>query len=297
MRVSKTALWPIELINVEDRQKYSRKLDGNQTTESLKLTTTKPQQRMPILQEGIQSITGPTNLGSLANGWGLKISTELMRVPARILDAPEINYGGNKKEKPNNGQWKLANHKFTQPKQISSLYVFVFAQPNWFNLGAAQASVTAMIRALRETGCQVATDKPHIFYGDRNASNDMTNLIKTKIKGTGATGPPQMILCYLTHKPSPDYAVIKRFGDVETGVVTQVLQVSKVTNPKVGGRECKLGRELASSGEGNADMDWYVCRLRQPGAQDQRKAGRQELSPLTRTAGTRPARRQGQDYG
>lgn len=93
VRISKTALWPLELCNVDDRQKYPKKLDPQQTADSLKLTTIKPQERVPILRQGIQTIM-PTNAGSPLNQWGLQISQELMQVEGRILPAPEINYGG-----------------------------------------------------------------------------------------------------------------------------------------------------------------------------------------------------------
>ncbi len=93
MRVSKTALWPLEFCNVDDKQKYAKKLDPQQTADSLKLTTVKPQDRMPILRQGIKTIL-PTNAGSPLNQWGLQISQELMQVEGRILLAPEINYAG-----------------------------------------------------------------------------------------------------------------------------------------------------------------------------------------------------------
>lgn len=39
--------------------------------------------------------------------------------------------------------------------------------------------------------------------------------------------PPTAIICFLADKPSPIYGVIKTFGDVSKGVVTQVLQIAK----------------------------------------------------------------------
>lgn len=63
VRVSKVALFPIEVVDLQGGQKYARKLDPTQTAESLKLTTIAPANRVPLLRQGIDSIR-PTTTGS-----------------------------------------------------------------------------------------------------------------------------------------------------------------------------------------------------------------------------------------
>lgn len=68
VRVSKVALWPIELCDVHPGQKFIRKLDPDQTAASLELTTVGPKARVPLLLEGLQKLQPNTN-SSIATQW------------------------------------------------------------------------------------------------------------------------------------------------------------------------------------------------------------------------------------
>lgn len=69
----------------------------------------------------------------------------------------------------------------------------------------------------------VKEDQPRIYYMPQNiAPGRIGEFFKATIKSTGMSGPPSLIVCYLDRKPSVEYGMIKRFGDIETGVATQV---------------------------------------------------------------------------
>jgi eukaryotic translation initiation factor 2C len=102
-------------------------------------------------------------------------------------------------------------------------FVFVFGYERFFPLVDAQNSMLGFIKGLRSVGMGVKEDHPRIFYVPQNiAPGRISEYFKTMIKGTGLSGPPSLIVCYLDRKPSVEYAMIKRFGDIETGVATQV---------------------------------------------------------------------------
>ncbi len=89
----------------------------------------------------------------------------------------------------------------------------------------------------------VKEDHPRIFYMPHNvAPHQIGNFFKATIKGTGLSGPPGLVVCYLDRKPSVEYAMIKRFGDIETGVATQV-----------------SGALEPSGGRWRAMPDWSTC--------------------------------------
>lgn len=92
VRVSRVALWPIEVVEILPGNKYTRKLDPEQTAASLALTTIKPAERVPHLRKGIEMMISSTNQGSGMKQWGLAIDKNLMQVDARILPAPAISY-------------------------------------------------------------------------------------------------------------------------------------------------------------------------------------------------------------
>lgn len=83
--------------------------------------------------------------------------------------------------------------------------------------------MTGFIKGLRSVGMAVKQDAPAIFYVPHNVPPAHIGVwFRSTIKGTGLSGPPSLIVCYLDKKPSGEYAMIKRFGDIETGVATQV---------------------------------------------------------------------------
>jgi eukaryotic translation initiation factor 2C len=64
VKVSKVALWPIELCDVKPGQKYIGRLDPVQTAEVLKVTTVKPVDRIPLLKAGINEISPRTGVSA-----------------------------------------------------------------------------------------------------------------------------------------------------------------------------------------------------------------------------------------
>lgn len=117
VRVSKTAAWPIELVDCEAGasspsscsrsllvppstlltpythslagQKWSKKLDPEQTADAIRLTTVGPGDRLLQLSKGLERIQpAPDALQQ----WGIAIDTKPIEVTARELAPPMINY-------------------------------------------------------------------------------------------------------------------------------------------------------------------------------------------------------------
>ncbi|GAA6003440.1 uncharacterized protein JCM10292_001590 [Rhodotorula paludigena] len=87
--VSKTARWPLELCYVEMGQKWTRKLDPEQTADAIRLTTVGPSDRLNMLSQGLKRIQpSDTALGQ----WGVEINPNPIQAMARELPQPQINY-------------------------------------------------------------------------------------------------------------------------------------------------------------------------------------------------------------
>lgn len=43
--------------------------------------------------------------------WGVEINEKMMQLSARVLQPPQVQYGGNKSQRPNYGSWNLRDTK------------------------------------------------------------------------------------------------------------------------------------------------------------------------------------------
>lgn len=60
------------------------------------------------------------NAAPTIRGFGLGIETAFTKVPARLLDAPGIQYGDGKKIKPSKGVWRGENMPFLMPQSATA---------------------------------------------------------------------------------------------------------------------------------------------------------------------------------
>lgn len=208
VRVSKVALYPIELCEVTAGNKYSKKLDPQQTAEALKHTTIQPRERGDLLKRGIEMIR-PTAGNSPLQQWQLDIKPELMDVTARQLPSPDVNY--KKPIRPRDGVWDLRGQRFFNPcAPIQRWAVFVFDNPRFFPQNDAQQSVMGLVRGLESVGVTCQQQQPDIIYVPQNVRADSVGaFIRTEARKLGFSAPPQLIVCYLSRKPCDEYGAIK----------------------------------------------------------------------------------------
>ncbi|GAA6012880.1 hypothetical protein JCM11491_006211 [Sporobolomyces phaffii] len=258
VRVSRTALYPIELCEVDLGQKYGKHLSPQLTTELLRLTTIKPRERMLKLRRGIEAIN-PRN--DVAFGqWQTAITPAPMEVTARLLPAPNVSY--SKPIAPRDGAWNLAREtRFLKPMRISRWICFVFEDERRFPRNSAMNCISALVQQLTGLGLGVDVAQPRIVHVPRDVGpGDVDQFFRATVRAQG--GPaPQLLLCFLPSKPNPYYAAIKMFGDIVVGCATQCALIAKAAegkaqywanvalkvNVKLGGRNCSASLGQAVS--------------------------------------------------
>ena len=152
IKVSKVALWPIELVDVVSGQKYIKKLDPDQTAESLLLTTVGPRARVPMLEAGVAKIQ-PVNNASALQQWGINIAPRMLEITARELPSPKIVYGPGKEVSPRDGVWDLRDVKrFSNAKKIGQWFAIIFDDPRGFSLVDAQNSIMGLVAGCKSVG-------------------------------------------------------------------------------------------------------------------------------------------------
>ncbi|ORY67946.1 Piwi domain-domain-containing protein [Leucosporidium creatinivorum] len=227
VRVSKVALWPLELCDVEAGQKWTEKLDPDQTAAAIKLTTVGPKERVKMLNYGLTRIQPKESGASAALAqWGVTIKKDPIVVQARELKPPTVTY--QRSLQPREGVWDMrGGHQFYSPAKIDRWLILVFDSDRFFRLEEAQASVMGLVAACTQVGLSIKDQRPPIHYVPRNSDINAYILSKGSELVRSAGGPPQMLICFLPRKPCDEYATIKRLGDVDKGVATQCLFINK----------------------------------------------------------------------
>ncbi|WVQ98060.1 hypothetical protein IAU59_005182 [Kwoniella sp. CBS 9459] len=187
---------------------------ADQTAEMIKIAAKTPPERERKIQEWRTKINY-SKLPKLAE-WGIQVHSEMMKIPARVLPPPQVLYGGGKTVNAARGSWNVGGVKFTQPG--SSLKAW---------------SIVNFDNQLRnETILENKT--PPIIKGEYS---DVKESIKQGAREAfmyGNSTNPQIVVVIVPRKDLNFYSRVKRIAATELKgpVVTQLMQGSKIRNPK-----------------------------------------------------------------
>ncbi|WWC67948.1 uncharacterized protein I206_101867 [Kwoniella pini CBS 10737] len=170
--------------------------------------------------------------------WGVQVNDQMMKIPARVLNPPNVLYGGNKSMRANFGSWNLKNVKFTKPgKPLKSWSVVSFDE----RCGEAdlQKFVTFLVDQLAAYGCVVENRQPDCFRWNPNQAGNGTG-IKVGLQEAArkaymkSKANPQLIIVIMPRKDTQMYKTIKAQAadGLLKPVVTQCLQSQKIKSDR-----------------------------------------------------------------
>lgn len=82
----------------------------------IKFAVTKPSVRAKAIQDGLNALNWEND--QMLKGYGLEMKTSMLTTKARLLNPPEVEFGGGKKEKPGYaGRWRIDNKQFIRPNK------------------------------------------------------------------------------------------------------------------------------------------------------------------------------------
>lgn len=102
----------------------NKKCTENQTRNLIREAATNTEVRKSKIMDLLRTIRH--NNAPIIQGFGLKIATDFAKVPARKLDAPEIQYK-NDSVKVTKGVWKVDNQQFLIPEKASNWAIINFS--------------------------------------------------------------------------------------------------------------------------------------------------------------------------
>ncbi|KAJ2510035.1 hypothetical protein GGI11_005642 [Coemansia sp. RSA 2049] len=228
----KNAVFPIELCDIGENQRYKGKLGDKQTADMVKFACQKPSENMSRINQAISNLGIGTS--PVVKAFGMEIPNRLAEVEARVLPTPTITYGSRSREPslaPSSGAWNMRDKQVTTSgKPLDYWAVLVLANRSYMAEGRVQNFVTALVRICNQTGYRINHPQPPIVYGNPNADigREMKKACDSIRLRPGDA--PQLLLVILPTTNAQVYQTVKNCAYTTLGVQSQCMQAKHVQN-------------------------------------------------------------------
>lgn len=243
---------PAELCEIPPNQAFRGLLDSTSTAAMIKVAANPPPfNARAIINDGIPSLGLRHNAheGPL-QGFGLSVSNDMAVIPARVLDAPMVSY---KVGKPNvrDASWNILNVKFHKGGNMQKWAVLLVTEGRSMDRGsplefqggqdpALKDFVMTFAKKCSDSGMITPNTPPQLIITPRLPPKDFQNdpyreravgvIRETLRKNLNPQNKPSFILVLLSGVDDYIYPGIKRICDVELGLHTVTMLLSKARN-------------------------------------------------------------------
>ncbi|KAF8881571.1 argonaute-like protein [Infundibulicybe gibba] len=234
---------PAELCQILPGSVYRAKLSDTETAAMIKLACNPPRMNAEaVVREGFPSL-GLSPVKPPVNGFGLTIDLEMAVVPAREIPPPRLSYSSGQANVRNAG-WNILDVKFQRGATISSWWVLVVRDSRNMIAGPTDPALATLVenftRKCGKSGMAIPNTRPRLLVvslpppsrdpGRATAIDQIRTVIRENLGKVPKK--PDFILVLLENRDNFIYPGIKRLGDVEIGVQTIHMQLSKaLTDP------------------------------------------------------------------
>ncbi|KAJ3030641.1 Eukaryotic translation initiation factor 2C [Rhizophlyctis rosea] len=232
---SKNMFLPMEVCDVVEGQRHTRKLNERQTAEMIKFTCQPPHVRAGKISQALALFDYKDN--EYLQEFGINVGDDLAIVPARVMPQPTLMFGGGrtldgKPETPREGVWNLRDKQFLNPASLKSWGVVCFLQERDCPPPIRDKFIQELATTCGKLGMKIETRNPPVLYA--NPAGNVEGALKSAFMqaGNAASSRPQLLLIILPNTGVPLYAEIKRVSDTVLGIPTQCVQIKHVGQAK-----------------------------------------------------------------
>lgn len=234
---------PPELCEIEDGLPFPGRLGDRETAAMIKVACNPPAVNAEaIVYKGLPALFNTPNAPfSPVDGFGISVVPEMTVIPGRELPPPKLSYR-NKAITAQNGSWNIMDVKFHQGATVNSWWVLVVRDQGEILQGPQDSRlkelVTNFAKKCSSSGINIPPGLPHLISSPVlvPVSEDPTRVravqqLKQLLLGELQGRPkPSFILVLLSKVDNFIYPGMKRLGDVELGIHTVHMQLSKALN-------------------------------------------------------------------
>lgn len=255
-----STVFPMELCKMKYGQRYPYKLTEYQTSSMIKFAVQKPPGRLDTINTGLKMLnwSGDEKLKK----YGFVIDPNRIKTNARILEPPQVLFGGNKVVAPRfSGRWDLRGQTFLAGNEAPLFSWGVAIMPSQSpreNMGKPQALqfIKTFMAAYKNHGGNITGDPVWV-----TGISDEAKAVETLYHAVGNKNNirPQMMMFILPNKDVNRYLRIKKSCDCRYGIVSQCVQAAHAMknsgqyhsnvlmkfNAKLGGTTCRVALKTA----------------------------------------------------
>ncbi len=115
----KGVVFPMELCHIYEGQRYGHKLNEKQTTDMIRFTAQRPNERRRDIQRNVEVLGWSRD--PYLNAYGMEISIKMTETSGRLLSTPKIIYGSGSREtvmSPREGKWNLQGQRLADVRGV-----------------------------------------------------------------------------------------------------------------------------------------------------------------------------------
>ncbi|KAI9847274.1 MAG: hypothetical protein M1837_002860 [Sclerophora amabilis] len=248
----KGVVLPMEVMTVQENQRYPFKLNAEQTSKMIKFAVTKPQKRLEDIEFGRRLLDWEGD--QFLKGYGMGIAPQMLETKARVLSPPVIQFAGSTATPGTSGRWDLKGKKFLggNTKPLRSWGVCIFKTSSKIHKTVPKPVVENFIREFIKVyqghGGVVQTKDPPIIEGPVDAAEGVNDLFQHV--GNKYQERPQIMLFVLPDRTSFHYLRVKKSADCRFGVLSQCMQADhmyKLNNQYMSNVCMKLNAKLGGT--------------------------------------------------
>lgn len=217
---------PVELCFVVKGQRLSKKLTPTQTADMIKIAAQKPKDRLKCIEEGIAVMNSPKD--PFAKGFGIKVSSQMTQVDARLLDAPKVLYAQNSREpqvSPQQGAWQQKNSYFFKGATLNTCAVLALDRPKFMDKRVITDFMQVMSKCSQEVGLNFKQNPNDIVinYEEdfRRIPDALMDVAREAKKVNGKL--PDIIFVIMPRQDSTNYGAVKKTCETHIDILSQCM--------------------------------------------------------------------------
>ncbi|PGH17512.1 hypothetical protein AJ79_01112 [Helicocarpus griseus UAMH5409] len=226
---------PAEMCDVLPGQAPNTMLSPRQTAEMIKFAVCRPAQNAESINRIGPRILGATEpVAPTLRGFSLTVKPELITVPARVLQGPQVIYKSKETTNANFGSWNMYSNKFTFAKGLQDWACMWLKTPDdsnpvWRNsTDLNERSLKPFITKLKEVGMDVEIPG---FYTLSDNEETIAENIRCALAVEEKKSKRPKLLFFILPVHTPLYNRIKYICDVEIGIHSVCVVAKKFAKP------------------------------------------------------------------